>query len=86
LGVNQATISRWETETQSQICEPAKIADLHNANNSQLPLMNPDGTPTQEGFRALSEFIEENEEELKQKPFNDVVKEPSTTGCPQVPP
>jgi hypothetical protein len=37
----------------------------------------PDGTPTEEGYRALSEFIEENEEELKQKPFNDVVKEPA---------
>jgi hypothetical protein len=44
-----------------------------NANNSQL--LYPDGTPTQEGFKALSEFIEENEEELRQKPFNDVVKD-----------
>jgi ParB-like chromosome segregation protein Spo0J len=76
LGVNQATISRWETETQSQICEPAKIADLHNANNSQLVLINPDGVPTEWGFKALSEFIEENEEELKQKPFNEAVKNP----------
>jgi len=75
LGVNQATISRWEMETQSQICEPAKIADLHIANNSQLALINPDGTPTEEGYKALSEFIEEHEGELKDKPFNEVVKD-----------
>jgi hypothetical protein len=43
--------------------ETAKIADSSIANNSQL--LSPDGTPTEEGYRALSEFIEENEEELK---------------------
>jgi len=72
LGVSQQAISKWEGETLPQ---PAKIADCSIANNSQLPLLTPDGTPTPEGFKALSEFIEENEEELKQKPFNDVVKD-----------
>jgi transcriptional regulator with XRE-family HTH domain len=75
LGVAQNTISMWENETQSQISNFAKIAIFDNAKNSQLAPINPDGTPTQEGFKALSEFIEENEEELRQKPFNDVVKD-----------
>jgi len=73
LGVGQQTISDWERES---LPKPAKIADSSIANNSQLPLINPDGTPTEEGFKALSEFIEEHEEELKDKPFNDVVKDP----------
>jgi transcriptional regulator with XRE-family HTH domain/uncharacterized ParB-like nuclease family protein len=73
LGVAQNTISMWENETRSQISQSAKIAGFDNAKNSQL--LSPDGTPTQEGFKALSEFIEENEEELRQKPFNDVVKD-----------
>jgi transcriptional regulator with XRE-family HTH domain len=77
LGVAQNTISMWENEMRSQISNFAKIAIFDNANNSQLPLVNPDGTPTPEGFKALSEFIEEHEEELKQKSFNDVVKDPA---------
>jgi hypothetical protein len=40
-------------------------------------LINPDGTPTEEGYKALSEFIEEHEEELREKPFNEVVKDPA---------
>jgi transcriptional regulator with XRE-family HTH domain/uncharacterized ParB-like nuclease family protein len=70
LGVSRQAISKWEGEGSPQ---PAKIADCSIANNSQL--LSSDGTPTQEGFKALSEFIEENEEELRQKPFNDVVKD-----------
>jgi ParB-like chromosome segregation protein Spo0J len=70
LGVSRQAISKWEGEGLPQ---PAKIADCSIANNSQL--LSSDGTPTQEGFKALSEFIEENEEELRQKPFNDVVKD-----------
>jgi len=73
LGITQGTISKWESETQSQIFQPAKIADWNNVNNSQLVLINPDGVPTEWGFKALSEFIEEHEEELKQ-PFSEVVK------------
>jgi ParB-like chromosome segregation protein Spo0J len=72
LGVGRQTISDWERES---LPKPAKIADSSIANNSQL--LAPDGTPTQEGYKTLSEFIEENEEELRQKPFNDVVKEPA---------
>jgi transcriptional regulator with XRE-family HTH domain len=70
LGVSPMTISNWEREATKNF---AKIANSLIANNSQL--LSPDGTPTQEGFKALSEFIEENEEELRQKPFNDVVKD-----------
>jgi transcriptional regulator with XRE-family HTH domain len=70
LGVSPMTISNWEREATKNF---AKIANSLIANNSQL--LTPDGTPTQEGFKALSEFIEENEEELRQKPFNDVVKD-----------
>jgi len=70
LGVGRQTISDWERES---LPKPAKIADSSIANNSQL--LSPDGTPTPEGFKALSEFIEENEEELRQKPFNEVVKD-----------
>ncbi len=72
LGVSQMTISRWESEGLNNF---AKIANSFIANNSQL--LSPDGTPTQEGFKALSEFIEEHEEELREKPFNEVVKEPA---------
>mgnify|MGYP000108321583 CR=1 FL=1 len=74
LGVGRQTISDWERES---LPKPAKIADSSIANNSQLVLINPDGTPTEEGFRALSEFIEEHEEELRQKPFSEVVREPA---------
>jgi len=74
LGVDQKTISNWERDT---LGKPAKIADSPIANNSQLALINPDGTPTEEGYKALSEFIEEHEEELKDKPFNEVVKDPA---------
>jgi ParB-like chromosome segregation protein Spo0J/Ca2+-binding EF-hand superfamily protein len=70
LGVSQMTISRWESEGLNNF---AKIAKTFIANNSQL--LSPDGTPTIEGFKVLSEFIEEHEEELKQKPFNEVVKD-----------
>ncbi|MFZ8864064.1 MAG: helix-turn-helix domain-containing protein [Thermocrinis sp.] len=35
LGVSPMTISNWESETQPQIFQPAKIADWNNANNSQ---------------------------------------------------
>ena len=73
LGVSQMTISNWEREG---LKESAIFAGSFNANNSQLPLINPDGTPTPEGFKALSEYIEEHEEELRQKPFNEVVKDP----------
>jgi DNA-binding XRE family transcriptional regulator len=72
LGVSQMTISRWEGEGLNK---SAKIANSFIANNSQLLLINPDGTPTEEGFKALSEFIEEHEKELQQKPFNEVVKD-----------
>jgi len=66
LGVARNTISmwEWENETRSQMSNFAKIA-----------IFDKDGTPTPEGFKALSEFIEENEEELKDKPFNEVVKD-----------
>jgi ParB-like chromosome segregation protein Spo0J len=70
LGIDQKTVSNWERDT---LGKPAKIADFPIANNSQL--LTPDGTPTQEGFKALSEFMEEHEEELREKPFNEVVKE-----------
>jgi ParB-like chromosome segregation protein Spo0J len=70
LGVGRQTISDWERES---LPKPAKIADSSIANNSQL--LSPDGTPTPEGFKALSEFIEEKEGELRDKPFNDVVKD-----------
>jgi len=69
LGVTKMAISNWEKESK----QPAKIADSLLAKNSQL--LSPDGTPTPEGFKALSEFIEESEEELRQKPFNEVVKD-----------
>ena len=72
LGVSQRVISNWERESLAQ---PEKIAGSSNEKNSQL--LTPDGTPTEEGFKALSEFIEEREEELRQKPFNDVVKDRS---------
>jgi transposase/AcrR family transcriptional regulator len=64
LGVARNTISVWENETQSQMSKPAKIA-----------VFDENGTPTEEGFKALSEFIEEHEQELKDKPFNEVVGE-----------
>jgi len=66
LGVARSTISMWEreNETQSQMSNFAKIA-----------IFDEDGTPTPEGFKALSEYIEENEEELRSKPFNEVVKD-----------
>jgi len=68
LGVGRRTISDWERES---LAEPEKIAD------STKNILSPDGTPTQEGFRMLSEFIEEHEEELREKPFNEAVKEPA---------
>jgi len=72
LGVSQQTISKWEGETLPQ---PAKIADCSIANNSQLTLINPDGTPTPEGYKLLSRFIEEHEAELMHQSFNEVVKD-----------
>ncbi|MFZ8785004.1 helix-turn-helix domain-containing protein [Thermocrinis sp.] len=69
LGVTKMAISNWERESK----QPAKIADSLLANNSQL--LTPDGTPTPEGYRLLSAFIEEHEEAIKQKSFNEVVKE-----------
>jgi len=72
LGVSQRVISNWERESLAQ---PEKIAFSSNENDSQL--LTPDGTPTPEGFRALSEFIEEHEEELRKRPFSEVVREPA---------
>ncbi len=72
LGVSQRVISNWERESLAQ---PAKIAGSSNENNSQL--LSPDGIPTEEGFKALSEFIEEHEEELREKPFHEVVRDQS---------
>jgi len=66
LGIARNTISVWENETQSQMSKPAKIA-----------VFDENGTPTPEGFKALSEFIEEHEGELKDKPFKEVVKDPA---------
>ncbi len=68
LGIPVGTIKWWDTEDKR--LESAKISG-----SNQAQLLSPDGTPTQEGFKALSEFIEEHEQELKDKPFNDVVKE-----------
>jgi transposase/uncharacterized ParB-like nuclease family protein len=70
LGLPKQTISVWLNENYSQVQNLQKLQIL-----DQPQLLSPDGTPTQEGFKALSEFIEENEEELRQKPFNDVVKD-----------
>jgi len=74
LGVSQRVISNWERESLAQ---PAIFAGSSNENNSQLTLINPNGTPTQEGLRLLSEYIEENEEKLREKPFSDVIEEPA---------
>jgi transposase len=68
LGVDQSTIVKWDREGGSD----EKLQKLQKFID---PLINPDGTPTQEGFKALSEFIEEHEKELQQKPFNEVVKD-----------
>ncbi len=73
LGVSERTIYNWEREGMEEPEKIAKIAKISGSNQAQL--LSPDGTPTQEGFKALSEFIEEHEEELRDKPFNDVVKE-----------
>jgi transposase len=72
LGVPKSTVEDWVNESVRFL---QKLQFSDSVNNPQL--LSSDGTPTQEGFKALSEFIEENEEELRQKPFNDVVKEPA---------
>ncbi|ADO45298.1 transcriptional regulator, XRE family [Hydrogenobacter thermophilus TK-6] len=64
LGVSQQTISVWLNENSSQYQKLQKLQNLVK-----------DGTPTPEGFKALSEFIEEHEEELREKSFNEVVKD-----------
>ncbi len=69
LGAPKSTIEDWVNEG---------VRNLQKLQISDSPqLLSPDGTPTSEGFKALSEFIEENEEELISKPFNEVVKEPA---------
>jgi len=70
LGLPKQTISVWLNENYSQVQNLQKLQIL-----DQTQLLTPDGTPTPEGFKALSEFIEENEKELQQKPFNEVVKD-----------
>lgn len=72
LGLPKQTISVWLNENYSQVQNLQKLQIL-----DQPQLLSHDGTPTTEGFKALSEFIEENEEELRSKPFNEVVKEPA---------
>jgi DNA-binding XRE family transcriptional regulator len=74
LGVTKMTISNWERESK----DSAKIANSLLANNSQL--LSPDGTPTEEGYKALSEFIEESEQALREKTFNEVVKDANLRG------
>jgi ParB-like chromosome segregation protein Spo0J len=69
LGVDHSTIVKWDDEESGE--------KLQKLQKFTTPLINPDGTPTPEGFKALSEFIEEHEQELKDKPFNEVVKEPA---------
>ena len=70
LGVSKSTIEDWVNESVRNLQKLQK-------SDSAPQLLSPDGTPTTEGFKALSEFIEENEEELRSKPFNEVVKEPA---------
>ena len=72
LGVSKSTVEDWVNESVRNL-QKLQISD--SANNLQLLLINPDGTPTTEGFRMLSELIEEHEETLKEKPFNEVVKD-----------
>jgi len=72
LGVPKSTVEYWVNESV-QFLQKLQFSD--SANNSQL--LSPDGTPTPEGFRLLSGFIEEREEELRQKPFNEVVRDPA---------
>jgi len=66
LGVDHSTIVKWYGGGSGENLQKLQIVTT---------LINPDGTPTPEGFKALSEFIEEHEEELKDKPFNEVVKD-----------
>ncbi len=70
LGVPKSTVEDWVNESVRFL---QKLQFSDSVNNPQF--LSPDGTPTPEGFKALSEFIEEHEQELKDKPFNDVVKE-----------
>ena len=66
LGVDHSTIVKWYGGSGE---------NLQKLQIVTTPLINPDGTPTEEGYKALSEFIEENEEELRGKPFNEAVKD-----------
>ena len=66
LGVDHSTIVKWYGGGSGENLQKLQIVTT---------LINPDGTPTPEGFKALSEFIEEHEGELKDKPFNEVVKD-----------
>jgi len=70
LGVSERTIYNWEREGME---EPEKIAKIAKISGSQL--LSSDGTPTEWGYRALSEFIEENEQALKERTYNEVVKD-----------
>jgi ParB-like chromosome segregation protein Spo0J len=71
LGLPKQTISVWLNENYSQVQNLQKLQIV-----DQPQLLSSNGTPTEEGYRALSEFIEENEQELKDKPFNDIVRDP----------
>jgi len=68
LGVSKSTIEDWVNES-------VRILQKLQKSDSTPQLLSPDGTPTEEGYKALSEFIEEHEKELQQKPFNEVVKD-----------
>jgi len=70
LGVPKSTVEDWVNESVRFL---QKLQFSDSVNNH--PLLTPDGTPTEEGYRALSEFIEENEQALKEKAFNEVVKD-----------
>ncbi|MFZ8863365.1 MAG: helix-turn-helix domain-containing protein, partial [Thermocrinis sp.] len=70
LGVPKSTVEDWVNESVRFL---QKLQFSDSVNNH--PLLTPDGTPTEEGFKVLSEFIEENEQALKEKTFNEVVKD-----------
>lgn len=67
LGVPKSTIEDWVNESVRNLQKLQK--------SDSAPQLLSDGTPTPEGFKALSEFIEEHEEELREKSFNEVVKD-----------